>query len=120
MEVRHTAVVDETLGRALAAEARVARRFLDRLLGLMFRPRLRPGEGLVIVPCASIHMVGMRFSIDAVFFDGDGKVTKVARRVRPWIGVVLAPRPTRGVVELPAGAAGEVEPGHRLRFDPPL
>lgn len=120
MPVRHVAVVDETLGRALAAEARVADRFIDRLRGLMFEARLRPGEGLIIVPCASIHMVGMRFSIDAVFFDREGRVTRVARRVRPWVGLALAPRSTRGVVELPAGAADEVEPGHRLRFEPSL
>jgi uncharacterized membrane protein (UPF0127 family) len=120
MPTRHVAIVDETTGRTLAAEARVAERFGERLRGLMFTARLRPGEGLVIVPCASIHMLGMRFPIDAVFFDRAGVVTKVVRGLRPWVGLAFAPRGTRGVAVLPLGAAVETEAGHRLRFEPPL
>jgi uncharacterized membrane protein (UPF0127 family) len=118
--MRHIAVIDETTGRALAADARVAEHFAERLRGLMLSGPLRPGEGLVIVPCASIHMLCMRFAIDAVFFDHAGAVTRVVRGLRPWRGVAFAPRGTCGVVELPAGAAADVDVGHLLRFEPPL
>lgn len=87
-----------------------------RFRGLMLRKSLAEGEGLVIEPCSSIHMMFMRFPIDAVFFDRDRKVTKVARNVRPWIGLAGARRGTKGVIELPAGAAKDVQPGQQLEF----
>ncbi len=86
----------------------------------MLRRQLTPGEGLVIHPCGSIHMMFMRFPIDAVFYDRDGCVTKVARNVRTWTGMAFGGRGAKGVIELPVGAAANVEQGHQLTFDPPL
>lgn len=96
----------------LALEA--ARSPWARFRGLMLRKELAAGEGLVIEPCGSIHMMFMRFPIDAVFFDREGTVTKVARNVRPWIGLAFGGRGARGVVEVAAGAAQDVTPGDRL------
>jgi uncharacterized membrane protein (UPF0127 family) len=62
-------------------------------------------------------MMFMWFAIDAVFYDANGRVTKVARRVRPWMGLAFGGRGSRGVIELPVGAASGVEPGHTLRFE---
>jgi hypothetical protein len=62
-------------------------------------------------------MMFMRFAIDAVFFDRDGRVTKVARGVRPWIGLAFGGRKSHGVLELPVGAAAGVEPGQTLQFE---
>lgn len=82
----------------------------------MLRKSLDAGEALVIEPCGSIHMMFMRFPIDAVFYDREGTVTRVAHRVRPWIGIALGGRGARGVIELPAGSAGGVERGHQVAF----
>lgn len=82
----------------------------------MLRPPLAPGHGLVIEPCTSIHMLFMRFPIDAVFFDRQGTVTRVRRGVRPWRGLAFGGRGARGVIELPVGAAAGTEPGHVLEF----
>jgi len=35
--------------------------------GLLGRRELPDGEGILLRPCASIHMFFMRFAIDAVF-----------------------------------------------------
>ncbi len=113
-------IVDATTGEELADDARLARGFWSRLRGLMLAPPLQPGEGLVILPCSSIHMFFMRFPIDAVFFDRDARVTRVARHVRPWLGFAWGRRGAWGVIELPAGAASRVQQGHQLRFEPPL
>lgn len=110
------AVLDETTGTALAGAAALAANPWTRFRGLMLRSPLAPGEGLVIRPCGSIHMMFMRFAIDAVFYDRDGRVTKVARTVRPWTGIAFGGRGAAGVIELPAGAAAGVEPGHQLRI----
>ena len=109
-------IINETTGTELAPNAGVAKSVVARTRGLMFRAALAEGEGLVIDPCSSIHMMWMRFPIDAVFYTREGVVTKVARNVRPWIGFALGGRGARAVIELPAGAATGVEPGHRLSF----
>ncbi|MCC6381987.1 MAG: DUF192 domain-containing protein [Dehalococcoidia bacterium] len=111
-------VIDRTTGQVVAGGVRPAESAWARFRGLMLRPGLAAGEGLDIRPCGSIHMCFMRFAIDAVFYDGEGRVTKVARNVRPWIGLAFGGRSARGVVELAAGAAAGVEPGHLLHFQP--
>ena len=104
-------------GTVLATDVRHARSVVSRTRGLMLRAALEPGCGLDICPCGSIHMMFMRFPIDAVFYDREGRVTRVARRLRPWIGLAFGGRGARGVVELPADAADGVQVGDVLEFD---
>ena len=104
-------------GETLAAEVMPAESAWARTRGLMLRRSLGAGEGLRIEPCGSIHMMFMRFAIDAVFYDRDARVTKVARGVRPWIGLAFGGRGARGVVELAQGAAAAVQPGDFLDFE---
>lgn len=113
-----THLLDATTGRVIAGRVEYATNWWARFRGLMLRRSLPPGGALVIEPCSSIHMMFMRFPIDAVFYDRDYRVTKVARRVRPWVGVAAGGRGTRGVIELPAGAAAGIEPGHHLHLEP--
>ena len=68
-------------------------------------------------PCRSIHTLGMRFPIDAVFVDHRRVVVRVCPRLQPWRMVPLVLR-ARGVVELPTGAAEDVAVGDELRFVP--
>ncbi|MFN0147616.1 MAG: DUF192 domain-containing protein [Dehalococcoidia bacterium] len=110
------AIYDTTANRALAHRAHSATSAWARFRGLMLRRGLAQGEALDIRPCPSIHMMFMLFSIDAVFYDDSLVVTKVARRVPPWIGIAFGGKGARGVVELPAGAADGVAPGDQLKF----
>lgn len=111
---------DATTDSVVADQLDYARSVFARTRGLMLRKTLAPGAGLVIHPCGSIHMMFMRFPIDAVFYDRDGCVTKVSRKVRTWTGIAFGGRGAKGVIELPAGAADGVQVGHQLVFDPPL
>jgi uncharacterized membrane protein (UPF0127 family) len=104
-------------GRVLAEVADPARSMWTRFKGLMLRGSLAEGQGLVIEPCSSIHMMFMRFAIDAVFYDREGRITKVAGNLRPWLGLAFGGRGSRGVVELPAGAARDVAKGQTLVFE---
>jgi uncharacterized membrane protein (UPF0127 family) len=84
----------------------------------MFRGTLDPGEGLLIDPCSSIHTMWMRFPIDVLYVDGDGRVVRADSGMRPWrIGPVFTGG--RYVVELPPGTirASRTEVGDYLRFD---
>lgn len=111
-------LVHEPTGRVLGDRIQVADTFWTRFRGLMLRRPLQPGEGLLIEPCSSIHMLFMRFPIDAVFLDADGAVIEIAARVKPWLGIATA-KGARAVVELPAGAAAALQPGDLLRQEPP-
>ena len=99
--------VNRTRGTVLAERLEVADSFGARFAGLMGRPSLAAGAGLWLTGTGSIHMLFMRFPIDAVFLGPElpgGARLVVAPRpaLRPWVGVGLA-RGARGVLELPAG-----------------
>ena len=70
-------------GRQHAIEVAVADTMLARMRGLLARPPLRTGEGMLIRPCNMVHTVGMGYPIDVVFLRRDGTVLKVAHDVPP-------------------------------------
>ena len=112
----HQVHIEQT-GIVIAGRVAEAHGLWSRTRGLMFRSQLESGAGIDIRPCSSIHMMFMRFPIDAVFYDREGRVTRVARRLRPWVGLAFGGRGARGVVELPAHAADGVQVGDVLEFD---
>jgi uncharacterized membrane protein (UPF0127 family) len=76
---------------------------LTRMRGLLGRRELPAEEGVLLRPAGSIHTLFMRFAIDVVFLDREGRVLKVAEAVAPWR--FAAARGTRSVLELRAGEA---------------
>ncbi len=108
-------VINVTRGTVLAHRARRARTFFDRGRGLMFSPPLPGGAGLVIDPCNSIHMFFMRYPLDIVFLDRQGRVVFMYEGIKPWrVGRVV--RGARMAVELPEGtiAASHTQPGDEI------
>jgi uncharacterized protein len=73
-----------------------------RLLGLAFLRRERAGAGLLIPGCRSVHTFGMRFALDLVFLDGEGRPLAVRRDVPPRR--LATERRAAAVLELPAGS----------------
>jgi len=82
--------------------------------GLLGRKGLPSGEGLLLRPAGSVHTWFMRFPIDAVFLDGEGRVLKIAADLRPWRAAGC--RGARAVLELSSGESERrgVRPGDRL------
>ena len=74
----------------------------DRARGLLGRPALREGEGLLLNPCASVHTFWMRHAIDLVFLDDEDRLLRTCTGVPPWRA--RAARGARKTLELPAGA----------------
>ena len=85
----------------------VADSFLRRFRGLMLRRALPADGGLLLAPCASIHMCFMRFAIDAVYLDDACRILTSAPRLLPGRGLACC-RGARGCLELPAGAAARL------------
>ena len=106
-----------TRDTVLGDRIRVARSPVDRSVGLLRTPEVKPGEGLWIERSPSIHMFFMKYPIDAVFVDKDLRVTKVVANLKPW-RVVWWARGARDCLELRAGAAAEsrTQVGDQLRI----
>ena len=106
-------------GRAVCERCSIADSFFPRLRGLLGRRTLPPGQGLLLYPCSSIHMLFMRFAVDAVFLDRDLRVVRVVPNLRPWR--LAACRGTRSVLELAAGEAERrgIRPGETLALVAP-
>ena len=95
-------------GTLLAERLETAASLWSRFMGLMGRPALPAGDGLWLPASNGIHMMFMRFPIDAVFVskpDADGvrRVRSVHRGLRAWTGIVPLVRGADGVLELPVG-----------------
>jgi uncharacterized membrane protein (UPF0127 family) len=103
--------------RVLVPHLEMATSFWGRMVGLQFRARLPADRGLLLAPSNSIHTFWMRFRLDVVFLDRDGRILQVRLCVRPW-RVVLPVRGAYAVVETGAGAiAWEV--GRRVYLEGP-
>ncbi len=96
---------------------RFARRFDQRLIGLLGREGLSGDEALWIEPCGSVHTFGMRFAIDVVFLDRDDRIVRVVACLPPqrWCRAPGA----RVAIEFAAGAAcrWSLVEGQRWAFD---
>ena len=95
-------------GTVLASPLETAGSFWGKLMGLMGRPTLPAGQGLWLPGGNGIHMMFMRFPIDAVFVSkpdavGVRTVRSVHRGLRAWTGLVPLVRGADGVLELPVG-----------------
>jgi uncharacterized protein len=92
----------------LAERLETAASLWGKFMGLMGRPTLPAGDGLWLPASNGIHMMFMRFPIDAVFVsrpapDGSRRVRSVHRGLRAWVGLVPLVRGADGVLELPVG-----------------
>lgn len=109
------------VGAELGSDVRVASGFGSRLRGLLGTRSLPPGQGLLLVPCTSIHMFFMAIPLDVAFLDAEGLVVALYHNLRPWRISRLHPE-AFAALELPAGTFDAVglKVGDRLVFTPAL
>jgi len=98
---REVFVYNTTRETFLALRVKVADSILGRLVGLLGRRSLKPDSGVWIVPCNSIHSIGMLMTFDAVMVDKDFKVVSVNELVSPF-RILWPKRRAESVIELPA------------------
>ena len=99
-------VLNATRGTLLGISIAVADSSLRRMVGLLGRTGLEPGAGMLIIPSQAVHTIAMRFPIDIVFVDRNGRVV--------YLRPALAPNRITGlhwrahcVLELPSGAIAQ-------------
>jgi len=89
----------------------------ERAKGLLGSSCLDVGEGLLIVPCNSVHTFFMKYPIDVVFLDHRSRILKIVENLKPYryAGALRA----KGALELQAGAAIRLglQPGDSLLWE---
>jgi uncharacterized protein len=117
---------NRTRGIVLAERVETAAGLWAKFMGLMGRRSLAPGAALWLPDSNGIHMMFMRFPIDAVFLgrpdaDGARPVVSLHRSLPAWRGLVPLVRGAHGVLELPVGVidASDTRTGDQIVLEAP-
>ena len=109
-------LIHERTREVIADRIAWATRWHDRARGLIAKPRLGPGDALMIARGRQIHTFGIASEIDVIFCDEAWSVLDVVSpmkrlRISRWVSGA------RWTVELPPGRAASVRVGDRLRLE---
>ncbi len=100
--MRKVRVRNERSGATLGQEVGLADGWWRRAVGLLGRRELPDGSGLLLVPCSSVHTMGMRFPLDLAFLDGAGRILQTRPDLSPG-RLAVGGRGAKAALELPAG-----------------
>jgi uncharacterized protein len=115
--------INRTRGTVLCARLENAGGLAGQSRGLLGREGLAPDQGMLfetgpLSPFMWMHMFFMRFAIDIVFLDRDGRVIKINRALKPWrvSSVVFG---ARSALELASGAVerSATQPGDQVMLE---
>src|ERR671910_890461 len=95
-------VVNLRMDRELGNRIAMADSWLARLRGMLGQPAPLPGQGLLLTPCSSVHMYGMRYPLDIAFLDRNGRVIATYPGLAPGSRTRWHRNATHAL-ELPAG-----------------
>ena len=76
-------VINVDTQRCIISKVFKANNVWERARGLLARKALDTGEGFWLEPCPSVHTIGIRYALDIIFLDCDGRVKKITRNLRP-------------------------------------
>jgi hypothetical protein len=105
-------LINERTNGTVASIVELAVTRKDRKRGLLGRHGLDASAALMLAPCPAVHTAFMRFTIDVVFVDREGRVRKIVRGLAPWR--VSASLGAYAAIEFTAGAERDLVPGDRL------
>ena len=77
-------IINLSKNTLLADKAGLANTFSKRLIGLLGQRSLEKGEGLILSPSNCIHSFFMRFKIDVIFLDKNGKIVGILPSFKPF------------------------------------
>ena len=106
---------DQKEPRLIVTSLLMADTFWLRLKGLLGTKEMLEGQGLLLRPCNCVHTCGMRYAIDVLFLDSDGRILKLVQELKPWRSACCWT--AAAVLELPAGTVQrqELQIGQQLR-----
>ena len=106
MPTKCVRIFNQTRNQILSERCAVADTLWTRVRGLLGRTGLESGEGLLIDPCPSIHMFGMKFPLDVIFVTKENVVTDFVENIAPGKAYIAKPHEgkARIAIELGVGA----------------
>ncbi len=116
--MRFFQIQNERSGALLGQRIELAEGWWSRAVGLLGRSELLRGHGILLIPCTSIHTVGMRFTVDIAFLDVGCRVTKTRANLPPG-RFARGGGDVQATLELPVGtlAATDTREGDVLTFE---
>src|SRR5580658_8042196 len=81
---RTLCVYNRTRESFLGLRVAPADTFLARLKGLLGRIRLKPDDGIWLIPSRGIHTFGMLFAIDLIYLDAANRVIHLVEHLGPF------------------------------------
>jgi uncharacterized membrane protein (UPF0127 family) len=111
-ESRRPRLVNERTNGTVASVVEFAVTRTERRRGLLGRDGLDLSAALMLAPCPAVHTAFMRFAIDVVFVDREGRVRKIVRGLAPWR--ISASLGAYAAIEFIAGVERDLVPGDRL------
>lgn len=97
---------NNTQSTLIAENCRMADNFRSRLVGLLDRSEITPGDALVITPCQQIHMFFMKFPIDVIFVDRSENVVGLVENIQPFAMSAIV-RNSYRAIEVPVGTIAQ-------------
>jgi len=79
-----TLIIENENNLNIQFKARWAKTLWQRFVGLLATPVLNKNEGLLLSPCNSVHTIGMRYPLDLIFMDREGRVVKCVKDLVPF------------------------------------
>ena len=101
------ALMNARTGSVVADDVELAVTRNARRRGLLGRSGLAPFYALVLAPCAAVHTMFMRFAIDVIFVDREGRAVRIVPGLGPWRAAMTVF--AHAVIELPAGTLANRE-----------
>ena len=95
-------LVNARTREAIACDVSLAFTRVARRRGLLGRDGLRQSAALVLSPCWAIHTMFMRFAIDVIFVDREGRAVRTVHNMGPWR--IAATPGAQSTIELAAGS----------------
>lgn len=84
-------VINQSRSTILCERCGIANNIFTRVRGLLGKSSLDDDEGLLIEPCPSIHMFGMKLPLDVLFITTDNIVTDLIENIQPGKYYVAKP-----------------------------
>jgi len=111
-----TLIIENENNLKIQFEVRLASTLWNRLVGLLATPKLEKNKGLLLSPCSSVHTMWMRYPLDLVFMDKNGRVVKCVKNLLPYR--TAAAKKAYYTLELPIGTidASGVAIGNRFTW----
>jgi hypothetical protein len=118
--MRELRVLNRTRGTVLGDRVALADRWWQRMRGLLGRPPIARGEGMLLSPCSAVHMRGMRYPLDVAILARDGRVVAVYLSLPPGGRTAWRHRGGHATLELPVGTLGSTGtlPGDVIDWSP--